>query len=131
MTKRGVEQNLFSEEEQSPPELVSIYLKLPPEHIVTLLFLLESYDGLGIIRTLDRDRGYVLVLAPTDTAPVVKELLESLRQELQFETIPCPLNCGVLGQDEAVGAHGNSAGENIPSENNDWLLNDPDFRRLM
>ncbi len=70
--------------------LVPLYLKLPTEHIAALKFILESYEGLAIERTLDADRGYVVVLALTETLAVVEELLQSLGDELELRIIPEP-----------------------------------------
>ena len=68
-----------------------IFIKLPPEHIVTIKFLLESYEGLGIIRTLNAERGRLVIIAPPDSMQTLHELLKSLQNELSLEimdTIP-------------------------------------------
>jgi hypothetical protein len=83
------------------------FLRLPPRNIALFKFLLESYEGLGIVRTLNRHSGEIAVLALADTAGVIRALLETLRSETDFEILPTP-----------------------QSINEDWLLADlPEARR--
>ncbi|MBM4299859.1 MAG: DUF4911 domain-containing protein, partial [Deltaproteobacteria bacterium] len=35
-------------------ELQEIFLEIPPEHIAYVKFIFESYEEVGIIRTVDR-----------------------------------------------------------------------------
>ena len=79
--------------------LIPIFLKLPKELIVEFKFTLESYEGLGIVRTLDSKRGEIVVLALSDTEETVRELIEGLKAPLGLREIPAP-----------------------PSVENDWLL---------
>jgi hypothetical protein len=76
-----------------------IFIKLPPEHIVTMKFILESYEGLGIIRTLNAERGRLVLIAPSDSMQTLKGLLESLKDEIFVEEIAAP-----------------------PEVNSDWLM---------
>ena len=68
-----------------------VFIKLPPEHIVTIKFIMESYEGLGIIRTLNAERGRLVIIAPSDSMQTLHELLHSLKGEISLEildTIP-------------------------------------------
>lgn len=67
-----------------------LFLKLPPERIGELKFILESYDGLGIIRTLNRKTGSVVILALRDTRASVDGLIESLSEEMSIRVVPPP-----------------------------------------
>jgi hypothetical protein len=80
-------------------DLAFFYLKIPPANIAQFKFLIESYDGLGIVRTLNRLSGEVVVLAPRDTASTVDALLTSIKNELELQILPAP-----------------------EAENEDWLL---------
>lgn len=71
-------------------DLSCVFLKLPPENIAFLKFILESYEGLGIIRTLSVKRGEVVILSPTDSFTPLQELLEDLEPELKHHQIPPP-----------------------------------------
>lgn len=70
--------------------LTPIFLKLPSEHIVLLKFILESYEGLGILRTLNSQTGEVVILAVEETLGIVNQVLETLEDELHLRRIPPP-----------------------------------------
>ena len=55
-----------------------------------LKFTLETYEGLGILRTLNSKKGEVVILAIDDTIESLKELLENLKKELDFREIEQP-----------------------------------------
>jgi hypothetical protein len=69
-----------------------ILVKLPPENIVRLKFLIESYEGIGVVRTLEPDTGLVVILTMPDGAPTVLELLENLKGEIHCRVLPLPEN---------------------------------------
>ncbi|MGE5307111.1 MAG: DUF4911 domain-containing protein [Alphaproteobacteria bacterium] len=71
-------------------ELQEIYLETPPEHIAYIKFIFESYEEVGIIRTLDRRKAIIVLLAAPDFAAVARQILLSLEQELPLEEIPRP-----------------------------------------
>ena len=85
-----------------PKDLGCIFLRMQPEYIAFLKFVLESYDDLGLVRTLDVERGEVVVLCPKDMEPETEHMLESLREEIPFVRMS--------GPPESV--------------SRDWLLND-------
>ena len=70
--------------------ITPLFLKLPAEEIVTLKFLLESYEGFGELRTLDRERGEVVILAMPDLLPELKAMLETVKDMLRLREIPAP-----------------------------------------
>jgi hypothetical protein len=67
-----------------------IFLKLPAKNIVLIKFLLESYEGLCILRTLNSERGEVVIIALPDTIDTVREVLNDLQPTIGFRTIPQP-----------------------------------------
>ncbi len=71
-------------------DLTPVFIRIPPEHIAEFKFLLESYDELGVLRTLDPERGEVVVLAIPDSLATLHELLDTLKEELSLEIIPPP-----------------------------------------
>ena len=78
-------------------------LSLPVEKIVFLKYLLESYEHLAIMRTLDRELGLVAVLAQGDTVSEVNALLNSVEDELGLKKIPRPDSLAgdwLLGEEE-------------------------------
>lgn len=62
-----------------------IYLKLPQKNIVFFKFVLESYEGLGVIRTLNPETGEIVIFTTEHTKKDLLELIESLKSELQIE----------------------------------------------
>lgn len=72
--------------------LVPIFLKIAPEHIAFLKFAVESYEDIGIVRTLDRTTGEVVVLALSDTVFHVRQVLQSLTPGIDIELLESPTN---------------------------------------
>ena len=66
------------------------FFQLPREKIVEFIFLLEGYEGLGIVRTLDRERGIIEVLLSSDLEREFNQWLENLSEELNIREIPKP-----------------------------------------
>ena len=66
------------------------FFQLPREKIVEFIFLLEGYEGLGIVRTLDRERGIIEVLLSSELEPEFNQWLENLSEELSIKEIPKP-----------------------------------------
>ncbi len=71
-------------------ELQAIFLATPPEHIAYLKFIFESYEEVGIIRTVDRKRSVIVLLAVEDFVDVARAILDSLKQEVPLAEIPRP-----------------------------------------
>ena len=70
--------------------LCPVYLRINPAEIVVLKNILEGYDFLGLLRTLNQDRGEVVVLTVDDTVKELMALLASLQAELGFDIIEPP-----------------------------------------
>lgn len=71
-------------------ELTEIYLRIQRADIALIKFVLESYEGIGIVRTLDRKKATVVVLAMSDLLDHVRAALESLREHMDWYEIPPP-----------------------------------------
>jgi len=71
-------------------DLIEIYLRIQREDIAMLKFVIESYEGIGIVRTIDRKRATVVVLAMPDLREQVRAVLESLREHMDWYEIPSP-----------------------------------------
>lgn len=61
---------------------VSIYLRIPPRKISLLRFLLEGYDGLAILSTLDSSLGTVRLLVPKPRYNELYKFLDGTADEL-------------------------------------------------
>ena len=71
-------------------ELRDIYLEIPPEHIAYVKFIFESYEEVGIIRTVDRKKAIIVLLAMNDFLATARQILDSLTQEIPLVEIPRP-----------------------------------------
>lgn len=71
-------------------DLIEIYLRIARADIALLKFTIESYEGTGIVRTIDRKKATVAVLAMPDALGHVRAALESLREYMDWHEIPAP-----------------------------------------
>jgi hypothetical protein len=72
-------------------DLELIYLETPPENIAYVKFIFESYEYVGIIRTLDRKRSVIVLLAMRDFAATARAIVASLHQEIPLRELTPPL----------------------------------------
>jgi len=71
-------------------ELYDIYLETPPEHIAYIKFIFESYEEVGIIRTVDRKKAVIVLLAMHDFLDTAREILDAIKNDIPFSEIPRP-----------------------------------------
>ena len=74
--------------------LYYIFLKIRTEDIAYLKFILESYEGIGIVRTVDQSQGIVVLLVAEDFQATARSIFASLQQEIPLTEIPQPRNVG-------------------------------------
>jgi hypothetical protein len=72
------------------PDVVDIYLRVAREDIALLKFVFESYEGVGIVRTVDKKKATVVVLAAPDFAGHARAILESLREHMDWHEVSRP-----------------------------------------
>lgn len=70
--------------------LQAVYLETPPEQIAYIKFIFESYEEIGIIRTIDRKRAIIVLLAVEDYIGTAREVLDALKQEVPLVEISRP-----------------------------------------
>ena len=75
-------------------EFIGVYLNIPPENIALLKAILESYDELGIVRTIDKKRGDIVILSLEDMRTDLENLLASLSAELKLTPLDTPIDLG-------------------------------------
>jgi len=71
-------------------DLIEIYLRIQREDIALLKFVIESYEGIGIVRTIDRKKATVAILAMPDSIDHMWAVLQSLREDMEWYEIPTP-----------------------------------------
>ncbi|OGQ99514.1 MAG: hypothetical protein A2505_03530 [Deltaproteobacteria bacterium RIFOXYD12_FULL_55_16] len=65
--------------------LASLRVRIDPEQIYFLKFILEAYDNLTIMSTVDRLEGVVELKYPPELGNEVRQLLQSMAQRLKLE----------------------------------------------
>lgn len=76
-------------------EVVPLLLELPPTDIAFVKFIFESYEGIAVIRTLDRSRATIVALVSRDFVAVADAIIDSLRTTVPLKRIdPPPPLCG-------------------------------------
>ena len=73
-------------------DLQPIYLTTTPEHIAYIKFIFESYEEVGIIRTVERKKALIVLLAMRDFVDTARNILESIKQSIPLQEIPPPEN---------------------------------------
>ncbi len=74
--------------------LREIYFIVRPEDIAYVKFIVESYEGVGIIRTVDRKEAVIAALVVEDFLAVARSLFASLQNEVAMTEIPRPADIG-------------------------------------
>ncbi|HEX9454848.1 MAG TPA: DUF4911 domain-containing protein [Candidatus Binatia bacterium] len=70
--------------------LRDIYLEIPPEDIAYIKFIFESYEEVGLIRTVERKKAIIVLLAMEDFLETAREILESIKKDISIVEIPKP-----------------------------------------
>lgn len=71
-------------------DLHDIYIEIPPEHIAYIKFIFESYEEVGIIRTVNRKKAVIVLLAMHDFLDTARAILDSLKKDIPFVEIRRP-----------------------------------------
>ena len=70
-------------------DVIPIFLRLPREEIAYVKFIFESYEGVAVVRTLDRRAATLAVLAVPDFEPQARAIVRALMTEARcVETTP-------------------------------------------
>jgi hypothetical protein len=67
-----------------------LYLRLAPGDIALVKFLFESYEEVGIVRTIDRLTAVIVVLVLPDFLPVARAILDDLHAQIALTEIDAP-----------------------------------------
>ena len=74
----------------SEMKLHEIYFEVPGEQIAYVKFIFESYEDIGIIRTVDRKKAIIVLLAMDDFLASARAILASLEDEIPLRQIARP-----------------------------------------
>ena len=75
-------------------DLEPIYLRVAPLDIAQVKFLFESYEGVAIVRTVDRRAAVIVALVSRDFLDVARAILADLRTRIAIEEIAPPDEVG-------------------------------------
>ena len=79
-------------------DVVPIFLLVPRAEIGYVKFIFESYEGIAVLRTIDRHRGLLVVLAVPDFLDQARCVLASLAEEIDCREVAPP-----AGLDDLLG----------------------------
>jgi len=71
-------------------DVIPIFLRVRRQDIAYIKEVIESYEGIGIVRTLDRRAAIIVVLSTADFADAVRAAVASIAASLPCEEIPRP-----------------------------------------
>jgi hypothetical protein len=69
-----------------------IYLRMSPADIALVKFLFESYEEVGLVRTVDRHAAIVVLLVAPDFVATARAVLDDLHLLIGFREIDPPID---------------------------------------
>lgn len=75
-----------------PPRtsIVPVYLAVSPPDIAAVKFVFESYEEVGVVRTLDRHAALIVVLVVPDFLATAEAIVAELERDYDVRRIPVP-----------------------------------------
>lgn len=70
--------------------LIEVYLRVRPEDIAYIKFIVESYEFVGVTRTVNREKAIIGVYLAPDFAAEGEGMLRSIEREISVERVPRP-----------------------------------------
>lgn len=74
--------------------LVELFVRVRPQDIAYVKFVLESYETVGFLRTVDPDVATLMILVVPDFLDDGLGILASLEREIELERIDRPPDLG-------------------------------------
>ncbi len=74
--------------------LSEIFFEIRPEDIAYVKFIFESYEGVGIIRTVDQKKAIIDLMVVDDFQEIARSIRASLNHEVPLREIPRPPDMG-------------------------------------
>jgi hypothetical protein len=73
-------------------DTISLLLQIPPEQIAFLSFILESYEGVAVARTVDPLQGLVELMVSPDCQEEIREILKDLARAFPITEVTSSAN---------------------------------------
>ncbi len=71
-------------------DVFEIFLRLRRQDIAYVKFIIESYEGMGIVRTVDRHAAIIVVLGTPELESTVREIIGAIARVVSCTEIPRP-----------------------------------------
>jgi hypothetical protein len=71
-----------------------IFLRVAPIDIAMVKFVFESYEGVGIVRTLDKQAAIIVALISRDFLADAHAIVADLQKRIALEVIEAPPDAG-------------------------------------
>jgi hypothetical protein len=84
-------------------DTVNIFIRVPRKELVFLSGLIESFDDLAIIKTLDPAAGIAVVMTPPESAGTISRLLDSVTGETGLERLTGEEHLSTLFEEKIYG----------------------------
>ncbi len=66
-------------------DTISLFIQIPPKEIAFLSFILESYEGVAIARTIDPHQGLMELMVSPDYQEEMREILRDLSRQFPIK----------------------------------------------
>jgi hypothetical protein len=73
---------------------LEIFLEIRREDIAYVKFIVESYEAVGIVRTVDRKKAVIVLLVAKDFQETARSILASLKNDVTLNEISRPVDIG-------------------------------------
>lgn len=68
-------------------DTISLLLQIPPQEIAYLSFIIESYEGVAVVRTIDPHAGLVELMSPPGCREDLDAILADLAREFPIQEV--------------------------------------------
>jgi phosphoribosylformylglycinamidine (FGAM) synthase-like enzyme len=69
----------------------AVYLQVAPADIALVKFVFESYEGVGVVRTMDPRVAIIVAIVVADFLPVAREIIRDLQARIACVEVCAPL----------------------------------------
>ena len=78
------------------------YLELPHDRIVELIWVLEGFEGVAVLRVLSKEQGMVELLTAPDLTPLLDEIVADLNLSFPIRRVARPEGVESIADDPPV-----------------------------
>ena len=79
-------------------DTISLLLQIPPQEIAYISFIIESYEGVAVVRTIAPHEGLVELMVSPDYQEEIRKILQDLAQEFPIQEVSPAARVISIGQ---------------------------------